>query len=467
MSLFGLSLAYIRARALNAALNLVLLALGVGMIVLLLLFSAQLESRLTRDARGIDLVIGGKGSPLQLILSSIYHVDFPTGNIPLAEAERWAGHPLVAEAIPLALGDSLAAFRIVGTEHGYAAHYGAELAAGRLWQEPFEATLGARVAADTGLDVGNRFVGSHGLAPGGPAHGERPYRVVGVLEPTASVLDRLVLTPVDSVWLAHGMAPHERHQGDDHAPAAHAEHEEHETAPVEEHGDEHAEEHADEHGAAEGYSEEHREDAEDHEEEHGDHPAPATAAARAARERPLQLTALLIRYKSPVAAVQLPRLVNQESALQAASPAFETARLLSLVGIGMDTLRGVGLLLIATAGLSVFIALSNAMQERRYDLAVMRTLGASRRQLFTQPLLEGLLLAGAGALLGMLLGHAVAEAVGRLLPEGRNMGLSGLSWLPQELYVFALALLVGLVAALLPAIQAYRTDIAAVLASRA
>jgi putative ABC transport system permease protein len=420
MSLFGLSLAYIRARALNAALNLVLLALGVGMIVLLLLFSAQLENRLTRDARDIDLVIGGKGSPLQLILSSIYHVDFPTGNIPLAEAERWAGHPLVAEAIPLALGDSLAGFRIVGTEHGYAAHYGAELAAGRLWQEPFEATLGARVAADTGLGVGGRFVGSHGLAPGGPAHGEYPYTVVGVLAPTASVLDRLVLTPIDSVWLAHGIDPHAHHD-----------------------------------------------DAEDQADEHGDEPRPAAAAEHGAGERPLELTALLIRYKSPVAAVQLPRLVNQESALQAASPAFETARLLSLVGIGMDSLRGVGLLLIATAGLSVFIALSNAMQERRYDLAVMRTLGASRRQLFTQPLLEGLLLAGAGALLGILLGHAVAEAVGRLLPEGRNMGLSALSWLPQELYVLVLALLVGLVAALLPAIQAYRTDIAAVLASRA
>ena len=423
MSLFGLSLAYIRARALNAALNLVLLALGVGMIVLLLLFSAQLEDRLTRDARGIDLVIGSKGSPLQLILSSIYHVDFPTGNVPLAEAERWARHPLVAEAIPLALGDSLAGFRIVGTEHAYAAHYGAEPAAGRLWQEPFEATLGALVAANTGLGVGERFVGSHGLAPGGPAHGEHSYTVVGVLEPTASVLDRLVLTPVDSVWLAHGMDPHEHDETDGQ-------------------GDEHAD-------------------------EHGEERAPGTAEQGGGAERPLELTALLIRYRSPVAAVQLPRLVNQESALQAAAPAFETARLLSLVGVGVDTLRGIGLLLIATAGLSVFIALSNAMQERRYDLAVMRTLGASRRQLFTQPLLEGLLLAGAGALLGILLGHTVAETVGHLLPEARSMGLSGLDWLPEELYVLALALLVGLVAALLPAIQAYRTDIAAVLAARA
>jgi putative ABC transport system permease protein len=430
MSLLGLSLAYIRARALNAALNLVLLALGVGMIVLLLLFSAQFEERLTRDAHGIDLVIGAKGSPLQLVLSSIYHVDFPTGNIPLAEAERWAEHPLVAEAIPLALGDSLAGFRIIGTEHGYADHYGGELAAGRLWEAPFEATLGALVAARTGLAVGDRFVGSHGLAPGGPEHGEHPYTVVGVLKPTASVLDRVVLTPVESVWLVHGMEPHEHH---DEASQG-----------------EHAGEHGDPHGVHGG--------------EHGDASGPAAAPDG---QRPLEITALLLRYKSPLAAVQLPLLVNRESALQAASPALETARLLSLVGVGVDTLRGLGLLLIATAGLSVFIALSNAMQERRYDLAVMRTLGASRGQLFTQPLLEGLLLAGAGALLGILLGHAVAEAAGRLLPEARSMGLSGLSWLPQELYVLVLALLVGVFAALLPALQAYRTDIAAVLASHA
>jgi putative ABC transport system permease protein len=428
MSLLGLSLAYIRARALNAALNLVLLALGVGTIVLLLLFSAQLEERLTRDARGIDLVIGAKGSPLQLILASIYHADFPTGNIPLAEAERWARHPLVAEAIPLALGDSLAGFRIVGTEHGYARHYGAELADGRLWEASFEAALGALVAARTGLAVGDRFVGSHGLAPGGPAHGEHPYTVVGIVAPSASVLDRVVLTPVESVWLAHGIEPHE---------------------------DQH-----------EGGHDEHADEQEEHE-ERDEEPGPGGAAAPGGGQRPLEITALLIRYNSPVAAVQLPLMVNRQSALQAASPAFETARLLSLVGIGADALRGFGLLLIATAGLSVFIALSNAMQERRYDLAVMRTLGASQRQLFTQPLLEGLLLAGGGALLGILLGHAVAEAVGRLLPEGRNMGLTGLTWLPEELYVLVLALLVGLVAALLPAIQAYRTDIAAVLASRA
>jgi putative ABC transport system permease protein len=233
------------------------------------------------------------------------------------------------------------------------------------------------------------------------------------------------------VWLAHGIEPHEHHE---------------ETSK-----DEHATEHDDDH--------------EEHAGAHGDEPAPGAVGGDA--ERPLEITSVLVRYKSPIAAVELPLLVNRESALQAAAPAFETARLLSLVGIGVDTLRGLGLLLIATAGLSVFIALSNAMQERRYDLAVMRTLGASRAQLFTQPLIEGLLLAGGGALLGILLGHAVAEALGRLLPEGPYLGLSGLTWLSEELYVLLLALGVGLVAALLPAVQAYRTDIAAVLASRA
>ena len=150
-------------------------------------------------------MVGAKGSPLQLILSSVYQADFPTGNIPLAEAERWRRHPLVESAIPLALGDNLAGFRIVGTEHAYAEHYGASLAAGRLWQAPFEATIGARVAADTGLAAGDRFVGSHGLAGGGAEHGAHAYTVVGVLAPSASVLDRLVLTPIESVWEVHGM----------------------------------------------------------------------------------------------------------------------------------------------------------------------------------------------------------------------------------------------------------------------
>ncbi|MEM8948200.1 MAG: ABC transporter permease [Pseudomonadota bacterium] len=392
MSLLGLSLAYLRDRLLGTCLNLLLLALGVGMIVLLLLFGAKLEERLTRDSAGIDLVIGAKGSPLQLILSSIYHLDIPTGNIPIAELDRWRRHELVEAVLPLALGDSLGGFRIVGTETVYAEHYDALPTKGALWQAPFEAVLGSDVAAKTGLDVGDRFFGNHGLAPGGPAHSDNAYQVVGLLAPTAGVLDRLVLTGVESVWASHGIEP--------------------------------------------------------------------TSA-----ERQQTVTALLLRHRSPIAAVQLPPLVNQTAGLQAASPALEMARLVSMIGIGTDAVSGFSLLLMATAGLSVFIGLASALQQRRYDLAVMRVMGASPRMLLAQLLLEGLLLALGGALLGLLLGHATASLLAASFPGLETLGLSGRSFVFEEIYVIGLALLVGLIAALIPAIQAYRTDIALILAS--
>ena len=163
MNLLTLSLAYLRDRALNSALNLVLLALGVATIVLLILFASQFEERLTKDARGVHLVIGAKGSPLQLVLSSIFHVDIPTGNISLAEATKISKHRLVASAIPLALGDAYRGFRIVGTESSYPASYKAELDDGRLWKKPFETTIGARVMKETGLKVGDMFSGAHGI----------------------------------------------------------------------------------------------------------------------------------------------------------------------------------------------------------------------------------------------------------------------------------------------------------------
>ncbi len=407
MNLLTLSLAYLCDRPLTTCLNLLLLALGVGMIVLLMLTSTQFEQRLTRDAKGVDLVVGAKGSPLQLILSSVFHLDIPTGNIPITELERWRQHDLVEAVMPLALGDSLGGFRIVGTEHAYAEHYDAKVINGRHWQAPFEAVLGASVAERTGLSVGDRFFGNHGLAPGGPTHGEHPYHVVGVLSPTASVVDRLVLTSIESVWSTHGIEA----TGNSHKLGS--------------------------------------DDAE----------VPPSDEMRYA------VTSLLLSYRTPLAAVQLPPLVNQTAGLQAAAPALEMARLLSLIGIGVDTVRGFGFLLMVTAGLSVFIALFSALESRLYDLAVMRTMGASPRRLFAQLLLEGLLLALAGAILGLLLGHSFASLLSTLVPSAKAMGISGFTWVTEELYVVGLALLIGLLAALIPAIQAYRTDIAMVLAS--
>jgi putative ABC transport system permease protein len=401
MNLARLSVAYLGAKPLNTVLNLVLLALGVGTIAFVLLATHQVEERMGRDARGIDLVAGAKGSPMQLILSAVFHLDAPTGNIPLTAAKQLAQNRAVKKAIPLALGDSFRGYRIVGTTHDYVAHYGGEPAAGRLWQEPMEAVLGAEAARGTGLAVGGEFVGSHGLAEGGEEHGERPYKVVGVLKPTGTVLDRLVLCSIESVWFVH-VHP-------------------------------------------------------------GKHEDPKEVLA-ALREDEQEITALLVQYASPIAAATLPRFVNSSSVLQAASPAFESARLFRVIGVGVEVLRAFALVLLAAAGLSIFIALYNAMEERRYDLAIMRMLGASPGKLMRLVLLEAVALALVGAALGLVLGHLAAEAVGAMLAAEQQGRITGTAWLGSELWLVALAAGIGLVAGLVPAWRAYRTDIATTLA---
>jgi putative ABC transport system permease protein len=381
-------------------LSLVLLALGVATIVLLLLVVSQLEERMHRDARGIDLVVGAKGSPMQLILSGIYHVDAPTGNIPLASARELEKNRFIKKSIPLALGDSWKGYRIVGAPRAYPQHYGATLQSGRLHDKPMEAVLGAEVAARTGVAVGGTFTGVHGIgAEGGEEHADAPYTVVGILNRTNSVLDRLVLTSIESVWQAH-----EEHQG------------------------------------------------------------PEDEADRKALEEAREVTVVLVQYASPLAAATLPRQINAQSELQAASPAYETARLFRIVGVGVEALRAFALVLILAAGLSVFIALYNALEERRYDLAVMRTLGASRGKLFGLLMTEGVVLSLLGAMLGLALGHLLASALGAWLEAEQHYPVTGLEWRPEEPWLVAVALGVGVLAALLPAWRAYRTEVSRTLA---
>jgi len=403
MNLATISLGYLRARSLSTVLNVLLLALGVATITLLLLTTSQLEERMQRDARGIDLVVGAKGSPMQIILSSIYHLDVPTGNISWKQAQEVARHRAVKKTIPLALGDNYRGFRIVGTNHDYVAHYGARLAQGELWQAPLDAVLGSEVAATTGLAVGATFAGAHGLGgrAGEHMHDDKPYRVVGVLAPSGTVVDRIVLTDVASLWAVH----------------------------------------ADQHDIKD-----------------------VARIAELLSDDEKELTALLVQYATPLAAAMLPRYINQNSDMQAASPAYETARLFNIIGVGVDVLRGFALVLVFAAGLSVFIALYNALNERRYDLAVMRTLGASPARLMLLMLFEGLLLALVGAVLGIVLGHALTELLGFALAQAKQVTVTGWAWVNAELWLVVMALAVGVVAALLPAWRAYRTDVAATLA---
>lgn len=398
---FSLALKSLRHKPLSTAINLLLMAVGIAMMTFVLSASQQLEDHALRDAQGIDLVVGAKGSPLQLILSSVYHIDIPTGNIPLAAQAQLQQNRMVKKVIPLALGDSFSGFRIVGTTPDYVGHYNGAPASGKMFEAPMQAVLGAQVAAKTRLAPGGQFTGAHGIAGGGDSHGDAPFTVVGILKPTGTVLDRLILTSVESVWHMHEV----------------------------------------EHGI----------DPNDKEE-------------KAAMDEERELTALLVQYATPLAAAMMPRAINSRSELQAAQPAFESAKLFRMLGVGVDVLRAIATIMLASAALSMLAALYNALEERRADMAVLRTLGAPPVKLFLLLLAEGLSLALAGAALGWIIGHAAVEALGRTLTADQNLVLSGWHVVPAEAWLILTAVVVGFAAALLPALRAYRTDIATTLA---
>ncbi|MFN4350442.1 MAG: FtsX-like permease family protein [Hylemonella sp.] len=403
MTLLQLSWRYLWARPLATVLNLLLLTLGLAAITLVLLTRAQLDRAFERDLAGIDAVVGAKGSPLQLILSGVFHLDVPPGNILLRDAQALARDARVAQLIPLSLGDSYRGFRIVGTTHDYPAHYGAQLAQGRLWQQPMEVVLGHQAAQATGLQPGQPFAGAHGLADGGAAatHAAHPYVVSGVLAPCACVLDRLLLTATESVWEVHEVA----HGKDDDHDAAH-------------------------------------------------------------EDEKREITLALVRYRSPLAAATFPRHVNTQTNMQAAAPALEITRLLRMVGVGTDVLRGFALVLLLSAGLSVFIALWSAVRERREDLALLRMLGAPPRRLAALLLCEAFWLAALATGLGLLGGHLLTGLLGYLLAAEQSLPMTGWLWLGVELWVPALALTVAVLAALLPALGAYRMEAGQLLNSR-
>ena len=398
--MLALSLRYLWSRPLAAALNLLLLSLGLAAITFLLLAHAQIERAFERDLAGIDAVVGAKGSPLQLILAGVFHIDVPPGNVPLRELETVRGNPQVAQVIPLSLGDSLRGFRIVGTTVDYLRHYGAEVAQGAPWSRPMQAVLGHEAARATGLVPGQPFHGSHGLGAGGHEHGDSAYTVVGVLARCGCVLDRLVLTATESVWQVHE-APHAADAGDREALAA---------------------------------------------------------------ER--ELTLMLVRYRTPLAAITFPRWVNASTGMQAAAPAVEVTRLLRMVGVGTDVLRGFAGVLLCTAVLSVFIALWNALRERRADLAILRMLGAPPARVAGLLLCEALWLAVLATLLGLAGGHLLTGLVGYLLEARRSLPLSGRVWVAAEAWVPVLALATAALAALLPVLGAYRVEVAQLLRTR-
>ena len=397
MNAIALAFAYLRRRWGQALLSMIVGALGIAAVATAILSAEAIPEAAERAWGGVDLVIGPKSSALDLVLCCVLHVSDPTGLVSQKAAMAVEHNPWVRVAAPLALGDNVRGWRIAGSTPAILSVYRADLQAGRVWQRPLEAVLGAVAARATGLKIGDRFVGAHGLAEGGELHSQFPYRVVGILKPTGSALDRLVLTDIETVRYIH---------------------------------QKHEEEEAAETGM----------------------PGPHINLPDAA-------TAVVVSYRTPAAAILLPRLINADPQLTGASPTFEIARAMSYLRPLISAAEALGVLLVLIAAAGAATGLMATMNARTRDLALLRALGAGPWRLAGVAFAEAGMIGLAAAVLGLLLTAAIFIVGGQLLASQTGLLLTPDLSVWDIVAVFAGALGVAFIAAFIPAIRAARTPI--------
>ncbi len=390
MNVFKLSFKNLFSRPMRSVLTVTMLTMGVALASLLILVGNALDDSFKKNIRGIDMVVGAKGSPLQLILSAVYQIDNPTGNINLEEVRKLAKNPQIKESIELSFGDSYKGRRIVGTSHEYVELYDGSVSDGALWQKPFEAVVGAQVAQEFNLKKGDQFVSAHGVDGMGHAHEEHPFTVVGVLNSSGSVLDKLILTAPESIWKVHG-----------------------------------------------------------------DHNQDSLATQ--------EITAMLVKFRNKMGIMTLPRIVNQQTSMQAALPAIEVNRLFELFGVAISTLQIVAFVIMLLGAISVLVSMINALKDRAYEMALMRSMGASRGQIFGMILIEAVMMGVIGTALGIVLSHIGVAFLNTYSNE--QFGISVALWRldPLEWYLIAATIVLCIFAALLPAFTTIRLDVSKIL----
>jgi len=403
MSFLAMAWRYLKFRWLVSLLTVAGIALGVGLVCAVLALRQESERALSRDAGLYDLVAGGKGSPLQLVLSSVYHLDSPTGNLPYSVYERMKRDSRILWAAPIGLGDNYSGYRIVGTESHFfdlpdrngEPFFG--FSDGQGFKDRFEVVLGSQVASSSGLGVGDSFFGTHGLVevPGAEVHRDFPYRVSGILAPTGTAQDRAIFGTLASVW--------EIHETEDRL-----------------------------HASIQG-----------------------SALLEGRKER--EATAILIRLKTPGLRLWMADEVRKETDGIAAVPINEILRFQrGIIGPVQRALLFVAAAVVAVSCLTVLVTLYQAAERRRRDIAILRSLGALRGEVASLVFAEGLLLTGGGILLGLLIGHG-----GLALSAGPFRDATGLvldPWRMPDAELVALGImgLCGSLASFFPSISCYR-----------
>ena len=409
MNIFKLSFKNIFHKPVGTILSIVLLTLAVGIISILIHVNSSIENQMNNNLKGIDMVVGAKGSPLQLILSSVYHVDSPTGNISLADARSITENRMVKNSTKLSFGDNYKGFKIVGTEKSFLELYNCKFENGKVWKESLEAVVGKKASEILDLKLGDEFTSTHGLGDYGESHEDSVFKVVGILEHSGSVADQLILTSLESVWDIHKEHDHDDEHNHDH-------------------DDEHNHDHDDEHNH-------------DHDDEK-------------------EITSILIKFDSPMNIISFPRYINEETNMQAAVPSYEISRLFKIFGIGFETLTYLAYLIMFVSGLSLFLNLLNSLRERKYEMALIRTIGGTKVQTSLMLFYESIILCVIGFFGGIILSRIGILVTSNLLEESLNYSISIPIFLSsQELVLLIFSISIGIFSCIIPAFSVYKMNI--------
>ena len=399
-------------RPFSSGLSVLLLASSIMIIILAFLTMQQLENKFNENANKIDLVVGAKGSRLQLVLCNVFHVDNPTGNIKMKDVTFLSKHPFVKNAIPISLGDNYKSYRIVGTNQNFLQKlYKAPLKQGKLFEKPYEVVLGFNVASKIDLKLGDTFYGSHGIDASLHEHHDSKYTVVGLLEYSGEVTDNLILTSLESVWQVHS-EDDQKGSFDLNFEKKHDHHHHHKPTSVEEYK---------------------------------------------------EITALLVNYKSPRAKFSIPGIVNNKKQLMAAEPAIEVQRLFDLIKPASKVIAILAWFIFGLAFFSMLITMINSMKNRKYEIAMMRASGATSKLVLISILTEGFLIAFIGGLIGVFIGHILLEIMGQYLTNQYHYQFSGLIFNVFELWLFIGTIAIGIISTFVPSLAAYNMDISSTL----
>jgi putative ABC transport system permease protein len=485
MNLFKLSWKNIIYRPLSSGLSVLLLASGIAIILITILTTKQLDDKFKTNVQNIDFVVGAKGSRLQLLLCNIFQVDNPTGNIKYAKANAIKMNPMVELAIPLSIGDNYQTYRIVGTTPEYIDLFKGKISEGKIWEKPLQAVIGSSIKEKLHLRIGDTFAGGHGLGESTHSHDDMLYEVVGILEKNGSVLDNLLLTSLESVWVVHA--------GESHQAKGSLEVKSYDDLDSTEKGkimtleefkaqnaleDSLEESHAhDEHA-----HNEHDHEGHDHSEHSHDNPehgheghvhGPGCSHGSLGKNidfdsllktiNPLdrEITGMLIKVKegSAKAKLSVSATINTYEGMMAADVAIEMQLLKELMSPATSVLELLAYVIMIIAALSMFVAMFNSLKDRQYEIALMRVMGSSSIKVFVSILLEGIYLAIIGFFVGWLLSHLGMQIFSGYLTESYKYDFSGWIFVQEEIYIFMGAIVIGILAALFPAYKAYATDI--------